>query len=98
MAEVLVKGDAAALELITTALHSAGLATVAVRLAPHQPDRAPFPVIPGTWAVLADVAPELAHADWRNEVFSLVDSTDNPLRPVPARSEASAGTVLRRAV
>lgn len=85
---VFVEGDPTAAEVIAAALRSAGLATVEVEFVPRQRDVAPFPVAPGTWAALADVAPELTYADWRHEMLSLevVEARSTQGRPSAARS------------
>lgn len=95
MAKLLVEGDLRALEVITAALRSAGLATIEVELVPRRWDVSPFP---GSWPLLADVGPELAHADWRNEVLSLIEASDSgSIGPTSARPEPIA-TDLRPAV
>lgn len=98
MAKLLVEGDSTALEVITAALRSAGLAAIEVELAPRRWDVSPFPSVPGSWPLLAEVSPELAHADWRNEVLSLIDAADSgSMRPTSARPEPVV-TTLRPAV
>lgn len=83
---------------VITALRSAGLATIEVELAPRRWDVSPLPSVPGSWPLLADVGPELAHADWRNEVLSLIDAAGSgSMRPTSARPEPLV-TVLRPAV
>jgi hypothetical protein len=39
---------------------------------------------PGSWAALADFAPDLGYADWRNEILSflLYAPDPRPLHPV----------------
>jgi hypothetical protein len=75
MTKVVVDGDRPVFELVTAAVRSAGLSTVEVMFAPRRPDLCRFPAVAGRWADLADVEPELGHADWRTEVLCMIDAT-----------------------
>jgi hypothetical protein len=53
---------------------------------------------PGSWAALADFAPDLSYADWRDEVLSLLDAGGPAPRRPPAAQSESVVTRLRPAV
>ena len=52
----------------------------------------------GTWAALADFAPDLGYADWRNEILSFLlyapDRGPSPGRDPPARGRLTGQTGL----
>ena len=96
MAKMFVEGDHEAFDLIAAALASAGLSTVDLELVPRR-EVTRWPATPGNWAAFADLGADLSYADWRDEVFSLVDAEE----PAALRSALSlcetVVTDLRRA-
>jgi hypothetical protein len=97
MAKVFVEGDIDTLDQIQAALRSAGLASVDVELVDRPRAVAVMPPTPGNWAAFAELGTDLAYADWRDEVLSLVDGED----PATLRTALSlcegVVTSLRRA-
>jgi hypothetical protein len=76
MAKVYVEGDHEALDQIAAVLRSAGLSTVDIEFVARSREVTELPVTPANWAAFADLAPDLSYADWRDEVFSLVDASE----------------------
>jgi hypothetical protein len=76
MARVIVEGDHEAFDLISAALHSAGLSTVDVELVSRPGGVTQLRAAPGSWAAYADMGADLTYADWRDEVLCLADSEE----------------------
>jgi hypothetical protein len=76
MAKVYVEGDHEALDQIAAVLRSAGLSTVDIEFVARSREVTELPVTLANWAAFADLAPDLSYADWRDEVFSLVDASE----------------------
>lgn len=92
---VWVDGDPTVAEVIAAALRCAGLPTIDVEFAPRRRDVTPFPVAPGSWAALADVAPALAYADWRHEMLSLDVTADRDPLSAPGRRGSGVSALCR---
>jgi hypothetical protein len=53
---------------------------------------------PGSWAALADLGTDLGHADWRDEVLSMLDTYGPGAFGPPVAPAESFVTALRPAV